>query len=322
MLSSSLAGSWCRDCAIIVALCRCWPWCWRAAARYVLATTRRPSCLTGGSTAMSISTTPSRARVRDVLGQWFAWHRAHPAARLRRPAGSARRPKCWPTPRPSAPAAGGPSCAGAASWPSTRRCPAAAELMLTLSRRADQHIERALLRKRTRSSATTTCSADPAQRLKDSVKRTLERAEVALRHAGRRAARARRPAGGGLAVRRRAVVAERQRRQQEMLQMLRRLSAEPASPRHGAGRAARLRRSGIERSPREPYRRYQQNAGRRTTAPSRPACTTPPRRRSARRRRSGCKGWEGRPARALAADRGDVRRQRAALSAGSSSSSP
>ena len=138
-------------------------------------------------------------RVRERIGQWFAWHRrtqlpdyasllARAQADVLADTSPERVCRWWAELRQRSDVV------------AEQALPHAAELIPTLSARQIQHIEGRYARNNDEFRKDY-LAGDPAQRLKDSVKRTLERAEIPLRHAGRRAARARGPAGGGLALR-------------------------------------------------------------------------------------------------------------------------
>lgn len=235
-------------------------------------------------------------RVRDMLGQWFAWHRRTQLpdyvnllqrAQAEMPADTTPERTCrW--------------------WDEVRRrgelaidqvLPAAAELIPSLSAEQIKHIEARYLRN-DEEFRRDYLAADPAQRLKDSVKRTLERAEVLYGTLDdeQRERVARQVAASPFDAE--AWNAERLQRHKETLQMLRRLSGEPAS-RDTALAALRAHAQRLTRSPREPYRHYQQKLETYNCAfaASLHNTTTPAQRQAAVAR---LKGWEG-DFRALAA---------------------
>jgi hypothetical protein len=132
--------------------------------------------------------------------------------------------------------------------------PAAADLMLTISVRQIQHIERRYT-KANEEFRDDFLQGDPVKRRKASIERAIERAELLygkLDDAQReQVARSvtQSPFDADLWF------AERKRRQQDALQMLRRIAAEGAS-RDEAQAALRAYMERTVRSPREEYRRY------------------------------------------------------------------
>ena len=235
-------------------------------------------------------------RVRDMLGQWFAWHRRTQlpdyAALLARaqaelPADTTPQRVCrwWDELRQRGERA------------AEQALPAAAEVMSTLKPAQLQHIERRYARKN-EEFRDDFLDKDPARRLDRSVQRAVERAEFLY---------------GSLEAPQRALVAklvaaspfdpdawydERVLRQQEALQLMRRLGSENAS-RDTALATLRAYGERMARSPREPYRRYQEkletyNCG---FAASLHNATTPAQRQAAVAK---LKGWEA-DFRALAA---------------------
>ncbi len=194
-------------------------------------------------------------RVREMLGQWFAWHRR---TQLPDYAGLLQRAQVDVL----ADTTPDRVCRW---WDEVRRrgesavdqvLPAAAELIPTLSAQQVKHIEARYLRN-DEEFRRDYLAADPAQRLKDSVKRTIERAETlygALDDEQRERV-ARLVAASPFDAE--AWNAERLQRHKETLQMLRKLSAEPAN-RDAALATLRAHVLRLSRSPREAYRQYQQ----------------------------------------------------------------
>ena len=193
------------------------------------------------------------ARVHDALAGWFDWHRGSQLpdyARL--------------LVRAQAEVVADSTPARVCDWWATlgarmetsfeRAVPDGAELMLSISPKQIQHMERRYA-KANDEFRDEFLQTDPAKRRKLSVERAVERAELLY---------------GKLDDTQRELVAstvaqspfdaelwfsERKRRQQDALQMLRRLSAEGA----GRDKAQAALRAYIERwsrSPREEYRRY------------------------------------------------------------------
>jgi Family of unknown function (DUF6279) len=194
-------------------------------------------------------------RVRDGLAQWFAWHRRTQLpdyagllvrAQAELPADTTPQRVCrwWDDLRQRGERA------------AEQALPFAAEVMPTLKPAQIQHIERryARINGEFRDDF---LDKDPVRRQERSVQRAVERAEFLY---------------GSLDAEQRALVArlvtaspfdadawyaERLQRQQEALQMLRRLSTENA-PRDTALATLRAYGERMARSPREPYRRYQE----------------------------------------------------------------
>lgn len=194
-------------------------------------------------------------RVRDSLAQWFAWHRrtqlpdyaallARAQAELAADTTPQRVCRWWDELRQRGERA------------AEQALPYAAEVMSTLKPAQLRHIERRYARgnEEFRSDF---LDKDPARRLERSVDRAVERAEILY---------------GSLEAPQRALVArlvaaspfdpdawyeERLQRQQEALHMMRRLSSENAS-RDTALATLRAYAERMARSPREPYRRYQE----------------------------------------------------------------
>jgi Family of unknown function (DUF6279) len=192
-------------------------------------------------------------RVRDALAQWFAWHRKTQLpdyAQLLARAQTEVRAEITP--------------ARACEWQADllkrahiaweQAAPAAAEWALSVTPQQLQHIERRYA-KANDEFRDDYLQEDPRERAEATVKRTVDRAESLygrLDDAQRTrvaAAMARSPFDPELWL------AERKQRQQDALQLLRKLGAEGAS-REQAQAALRVYVEQIERSPREPYRRY------------------------------------------------------------------
>jgi len=235
-------------------------------------------------------------RVREMLGQWFSWHRrtqlpdyagllVRAQADVLADTTPERTCRWWAVLRQRSEVA------------ADQALPYAAELILTLSARQIQHIEGRYARTNEEFRKEYLAS-DMAQRQKNAVKRTLERAEFlygTLDDAQReRVARlvAASPFDAEFWY------AERLQRQREALQLLRRLSGEPAQ-RDAALAALRVQIERTVRSPRENYRRYQEKLEiyNCSFAASVHNATTPAQRQAAVAR---LKGWEA-DFRALAA---------------------
>ncbi len=194
-------------------------------------------------------------RVRQALTQWHSWHRrtqlpdytallVQAQAEVPEPSTAQRLCHWWNNGRSRLNVA------------LEAAIPAAAELLLTLTPQQIEHLERRYA-KFNAEFRDDYLQAEPSQRLKASVKRTVERAESfygRLDDAQReRIARlvAQSPFDADLWF------GERKARQQEALQMLRRLKAEGAN----ADQAQAALRAYLERmanSPRAEYRRYAQ----------------------------------------------------------------
>jgi hypothetical protein len=192
-------------------------------------------------------------RVRDALAQWFAWNRKTQlgdyAALLARAeldvqANSTPERAC-------------------AYWGEVmtrvetavdRAVPAAADIMLTLTPAQIQHLERRYA-KSNDEFRSDYLQKDAARRLRESVKRTVERVEMLYgsiddaQLARVTSAVAASPFDPDLWL------AERERRQQDALQMLRRLAASRATPEQ-AQSALRAYVRRYLRSPRDGYRNY------------------------------------------------------------------
>ena len=236
-------------------------------------------------------------RVRDALAQWFAWHRRTQlpdyAALLARAQGElaanttpARTCEWWADLR------------SRMDTSVERGVPAMAELMLTLTPQQLQNLERRYA-KSNEEFRSEYLQTDAARRLKEAVKRAVDRAEFfygKLDDEQRdRVAKsvAQSPFDAELWA------AERQRRQQDALQTLRRLRAEAL----GADQAQAALRAYIVRAGRSPREEHQRYADRLTqfncafTANLHNVTTTAQRQVAADK----FKGWEN-DLRALAAD--------------------
>lgn len=194
-------------------------------------------------------------KVRDGLAKWFAWHRrtqlpdyaallARAQAELVTDTTPQRVCRWWDELRQRGELA------------ADQALPHAAEVMSTLKPAQILHIERRYARKNDEF-RDDFLDKDPARRMERSVQRAVERAEFLY---------------GSLEAPQRALVAklvaaspfdpdawydERLQRQQEALQLMRRLSGEAAS-RDTALATLRAYGERMSRSPREPYRRYQE----------------------------------------------------------------
>lgn len=192
---------------------------------------------------------------RDRIARWFAWHRrtqlpdyAALLARMQADVLADTTPdracRWWAELRERGERA------------AERSLPYAAELITTLRPTQIQHVERRYARSNDEFRSDF-LDKDPARRIERSVDRTLERAEFVY---------------GTLDERQRELVArlvaaspfdadawyaERVRRQQDVLNLLRRLSEVPAD-RDAPLAALRAQVERLTRSPREPYRRYQE----------------------------------------------------------------
>jgi len=236
-------------------------------------------------------------RVRDALGQWFVWHRrtqlpdyagllARAEVEVLADTSPERACRWWGELRQRADLA------------AEHALPFAAELIPTLSAEQIRHVERRHA-KANEDFRSEYLSDDAAQRLKDSVKRAVERAEVLY---GRLDDRQRERIAQGVAgspFDAELWFAERQQRQQEALQLMRHMVEEPPA-REAAIGMLRSYFDHIMRSPREPYRRYAEKLERYNCAfaASLHNTTTPAQRRAAALK---LKGWEAN-LRALAAD--------------------
>jgi Family of unknown function (DUF6279) len=192
-------------------------------------------------------------RARDALAQWFAWHR-----RTQLPEYAVQ------LSRAQAEVLADTSTARACEWQNevTRRAhvaferaaPAAAEIMLTLTPQQIQHIAHRY-DKANDDFRDEYLQTSAAKRASANVTRTVERAEMLYGKLDE-AQRTRMAAGLASSPFDPEVwFTERQQRQQDALQMLARLTREGAS-RDQAQAALRAYVERLERSPREPYRRY------------------------------------------------------------------
>ena len=236
-------------------------------------------------------------RVREALTQWLAWHRrtqlpdyANQLARMQTelPADTSAARVCeWQA-----------ELMRRADTAFDRAVPAAADILLTVTPQQIQHIEHRYAKFNDEYRAEY-LQPDPRQRAEVTLRRTIERAETLY---------------GRLADAQRAQIAEaqarspfdpevwfaeRRQRQQDALNLLRKLGGDGAG-REPAEAALRVYVQRLERSPREPYRRYAErlnefNCG---FAAALHNGTSALQRRAAAQKLA---GWEG-DARALAAD--------------------
>lgn len=192
-------------------------------------------------------------RVRDGIARWFAWHRRTQLPDYARLLAKAQA---------DALADGTPEQA-CAWWRELRSrgelalaeaLPVVADLVGTMSAAQIQHVERRYA-KSDEEFRSEYLNTDPAQRLEDSVRRAIDRAEFlygrlddAQRERIARAVAAS-PFDAELWF------SERRRRQQDMLALLRRAAAEKAG-RDAALPLLRAYAERLVRSPREEYRRY------------------------------------------------------------------
>jgi hypothetical protein len=193
----------------------------------------------------------------------------------------ARRRRCWSPSRRRRPAAG--RTARSRLDPAIDRAVTEfADLVPGLGEAQFKHLEQRYA-KATPRCATTSCSPTRPTRLKESVKRAVERAEQLLYGSWTRRSSSSSRRREALTLRPRAWLAERQRRQRDTLQTLRRLVAEKADrDTRVAAHCARWPSapSAHPTRPTAPTR----SSWPTTTAPGGADCTTPPRRHSARRR--------------------------------------
>lgn len=227
-------------------------------------------------------------RVRESLAQWFAWHRrtqlpdyANLLARAQADVLADTTPdracRWWAELRQRGDLA------------AEQALPYAAELIPTLKPAQIQHVERryARINEEFRDDY---LDQDPVRREERALKRTVERAEFlyGMLDEPQRALVARLVAASPFDAE--AWYAERVQRQQEALQLLRRLSSENAS-RDSALATLRAYGERMSRSPREPYRRYQEKLETYNCAfaASLHNATTPAQRQAAVAR---LKGWE------------------------------
>jgi len=228
-------------------------------------------------------------RVRDAIRQWFAWHR-----RTQLPDYAAL------LARAQTEVLADTTAARVCEWQGEgvkrarlafdRIAPAAAELMLTITPEQIRHIEQRYA-KFNDEFRDDYLQPDRARRAEENFKRTVDRAETLY---GRLEDAQRARITDGLArspFDADVWFAERRQRQLDMLQMLRKLSAEKAN-REQALAALNGYVERLERSPREPYRRYNErltefNCG---FGASLHNATTAAQRRTAADKLS---GWEG-----------------------------
>ena len=227
-------------------------------------------------------------RTRDMLQQWFAWHRR---TQLPDYAGLLARAQIdvLADTTPDRACRWWAELRERGERAADQALPYAAELIPTLTPRQIQHIERryARINEEFRDEF---LDPDPAKRLERAVKRTAERAEFLYGSLGdaQRARIAQLVSASPFDAE--TWYAERLQRQQETLQMLRRLSSESAS-RDTALAALRAHLERLLRSPREGYRRHMEKlqAYNCSFAASLHNTTTEAQRRAAQAR---FKGWE------------------------------
>lgn len=227
-------------------------------------------------------------QARERIAQWFSWHRRSQlpdaAALLARMQSDVladtspdRACRWWSEWRQRAETA------------AEQALPGAADVVTTLTPAQIQHVERRYARNNDEFRRDF-LDKDPARRLERSVERAVERAEFfyGTLDEGQRALVARGVAASPFDAE--AWNAERVQRQQEALQLLRRL-ANPPAERDTALAALRAYMAHLWRSPREPYRRYQEKleAYNCSFAASVHNSTTPAQRQAAAAK---FKGWE------------------------------
>ena len=192
-------------------------------------------------------------KVRDAVARWFAWHRRTQLPDYAALLARARTEVLADT-----------TAARVCEWQADivarartaldQAVPDAADLVLTVTPQQIRHIERHYAKKND-DFRDDYVQPDLRKRAEKALDRTIDRAEMLYGHLdeAQRAriaqALARSPFDPELWL------AERQQRQQEALQMLRRLTAEGASP-DQAQAALRVYVEHLLRSPREAYRRY------------------------------------------------------------------
>jgi len=192
-------------------------------------------------------------RVREAIGQWFVWHR-----RAQLPDYAAQLARA----QTEAPA--DTTAARVCDWQAEivkrartafdRIAPAAADLMLTITPEQIRHLEQRYA-KFNAEFRDNYLQPEPRQRAAANLRRALDRAETLYgrfddaQRARLAEALARSPFDAELWF------AERRERQLEMLQMLRQAGAATAGPEQPLA-ALRGYAGRLERSPREPYRRY------------------------------------------------------------------
>ena len=229
------------------------------------------------------------ARVREATRQWFAWHRRTQlpdyAALLAR-AGT----EVLADTTPARVCEWQAEAVKRAHIAFDRIAPAAADVMTTISPEQIRYLEQryAKLNAEFRDEF---LQPDRAKRAEENLKRTVDRAETLYGRLGD-AQRARIVEGLARSPFDADVwFAERRQRQLDVLQMLRRLSAEAAG-RDVALMALNGYVERLERSPREPYRRYAERLARFNCgfAASLHNATTPAQRRTAADKLA---GWEG-----------------------------
>ena len=195
-------------------------------------------------------------RVREALGQWFAWHRRSQlpdyAAQLAR-----AQAEVLVDTTPARVCEWQDEVIRRAQTAFEHAVPAAADILMTITPQQIQHIEHRYA-KANDEFRNDYLQPDPAQRAEAAVKRTVERIESlygAIDDAQRSriaAALARSPFDPELWF------TERRLRQQDTLQILRTLTASAGAGREQAQAALRTYADRLQRSPRENYRRYAQ----------------------------------------------------------------
>ena len=192
-------------------------------------------------------------RVREALGQWFAWHRRTQLPDYAALLAKARTEVTTDT-----------TAARVCEWQADvikraytafdRAAPAASEILLGTTPQQIAHIERKYA-KNNDEFRDDFLQADPAKRAEATLKRTVERAEMLYgrlddtQRARMAAALARSPFDPDVWF------AERRQRQQEALQLLRKLGSDGMTREQTQAALSAYVRS-LERSPREAYRQY------------------------------------------------------------------
>ena len=229
-------------------------------------------------------------KVREALAQWFAWHRRTQLPEYADLLVRAQKEVLVDT-TPARVCEWQREAVKRARTAYERAEPAAAEIVLTITTEQIAHLEKRYA-KNNEEFRDEYLQADPAQRAKKNLDRTLERAEMLY---GRLDDAQRNRIGEQLArspFDPEAWLAERQQRQQDALRLLRSMGADGAMSREQAASALRGYADRIERSPREAYRRYSErlvefNC---TVAANLHNGTTPAQRRAAVKKLA---SWEG-----------------------------
>jgi hypothetical protein len=193
-------------------------------------------------------------KVRDAIAQWFDWHRRTQLPEYADLLVRAQKEVLADT-TPARVCDWQREVVKRAHIAYDRAEPAAAEIVLTISPAQITHLEKRYA-KNNEEFRDEFLQADPAQRAKKNLDRTLDRAETLY---GRLDDAQRNRIAEQLArspFDPEVWLAERQQRQQDALRLLRSMGAEGATSREQAASALRGYIDRIERSPRDAYRRY------------------------------------------------------------------